>query len=126
MNELSVSEGNTASAEDINVMKDGPEDSQPATQTLSKRAQKRAAKAAFLAEKKLERRAREKAARKEKKRQKREAGEGWYEDEEPSQKKLKRAGPAQPFDARVVIDLGFDDMMTDKVHAHILKMYTLS
>lgn len=85
-------------------------------QGLSKNAQKRAAKAAFLAEKKLERRAREKAAKKEKKRQKREAGEGWYEDEEPSTKKLKREGPVQSFNARVVVDLGFDDMMTDKVH----------
>ena len=118
MSEVGAFDRDTASAEDTNSMKEKPEDARVATQALSKSAQKRAAKTAFLAEKKLERRAREKAARKEKKKQKREAGESWYEDEEPSKKKLKRAGPAQPFNARVVVDLGFDDMMTDKVHIH--------
>ena len=96
------------------------------TQPLSKKAQKRAAKQAYLVEKKLERRVREKEAKKEKKRQRRErqeriaAGEEVSEDDElvdiqPEKKKARRDGPSKPFNARVVVDLGFDDLMSEKV-----------
>ena len=91
---------------------------------LSKKAQKRAARHARFAEQKLERRVKEKQAKKEKKRikaQKRNTGE--LEDceaeaEEEKRRMMKRAktGDGQkPFGATVCVDLGFDDMMTDKV-----------
>ena len=98
---------------------------QPATvaQPLSKKAQKRAAKAAYLAEQKKERRAAEKERKKEKKRilaEKRAAGE-LDEEEEARLKKKRRTGdgPKRPFTARVVVDLGFDDMMTENVSARL-------
>lgn len=82
---------------------------------LSKNALKKAAKAERFAAYKLERRAKEKEARKEKKRiyaEKRAAGELEDDDEhERAQKKKIKLD----FGGRVVIDLGFDDKMTDKV-----------
>jgi tRNA (guanine9-N1)-methyltransferase len=75
---------------------------------LSKSAQKKALKAERLAAHKLERRAREKIAKKDKKRvraQKRAAGQ-------PVDEKLKTT---LSFGGRVIVDLGFDDLMTDKV-----------
>lgn len=90
---------------------------------LSKNAQKKAAKAARFAAIKPERRAREREIRKEKKRLKRaadaeadaELGEG-----EGSRKRVKvehtaTRGPRTKFAARVVVDLGFDEMMSEKV-----------
>lgn len=86
---------------------------------LSKKAQKKLAKAAWLAERKKERRAVEKERRKEKKRafaEKRAAGELDPEDEERERKRLKvDKGPRTPFAARVVVDLGFDEKMTENV-----------
>ncbi|KAF7352372.1 SAM-dependent MTase TRM10-type domain-containing protein [Mycena venus] len=67
-----------------------------------------------IAATKLERRAREKLAKKEKKRikaEKRAAGELDSDDEPPKPKK-RRVGP--PFGGRVVVDLGFDEKMTEK------------
>jgi tRNA (guanine9-N1)-methyltransferase len=84
---------------------------------LSKKAQKRALKMGRLEERKIERRVREKAAKKEKKRQRAEriaAGEQVSEDER-SQKRAKTNCIRRPFAARVVLDLGFDDKMSDKV-----------
>ncbi len=84
---------------------------------LSKKAQKRALKMTKLEERKVERRAREKAAKKEKKRKRAEkvaAGEQVSEDER-SQKRANVHGTKQPFAGRVVLDLGFDDKMSDKV-----------
>ncbi|KAG2156368.1 guanine-1-methyltransferase-domain-containing protein [Suillus clintonianus] len=79
------------------------------SQPLSKNAQKRVAKAARLQEQKVERRAREKEAKKRKRRERAQAG-----DAEP-RKRRKMGGLDQTsFAAQVVIDLGFDDMMTDK------------
>ena len=83
---------------------------------LSKKAQKKALKAERLASQKPERRAREKQAKKEKKRvlaQKRAAGELDECEDERRRAKRPKTGPA--FGGRVVVDLGFDDMMTDKV-----------
>ena len=79
----------------------------------SKKAQKKLARAARYQEVKLERRAKEKERKKEKKRlareelaRKREAGEPVSEDEQP-RKRVKTN--AEPFGARLVIDLGFDN-----------------
>ena len=72
---------------------------------------------AGMEERKLERRAKEKAAKKEKKRKRAEriaAGEQLSEDE-MSQKRAKVNQVKEPFAARVVLDLGFDDKMSDKV-----------
>ncbi|KAJ7693822.1 guanine-1-methyltransferase-domain-containing protein [Mycena rosella] len=79
----------------------------------SKSSLKKAAKREKIAVLKLERRAKEKLAKKEKKRvkaEKRAAGE-LDEDDEPQHKKRK-VGP--PFGGRVIIDLGFDEKMTEK------------
>ncbi|KAJ6561477.1 guanine-1-methyltransferase-domain-containing protein [Mycena vulgaris] len=79
----------------------------------SKSSLKKAAKREKFAAQKLERRARERLARKEKKRakaEKRAAGE--LDEEDEPQPKKRRVGP--PFGGRVVVDLGFDDKMTEK------------
>lgn len=94
--------------------------SEPApTQPLSKKAQKKLARAARTAELKLERRAAEKERKKEKKRllaQKRAAGELDAQDVQAARKKRRTGeGPRTAFGARVVVDLGFDDMMTENV-----------
>lgn len=100
-----------------NIASEAPavaESDQPAPP--SKSSLKKAARREKFAAQKLERRAKEKLARKEKKRvkaEKRAAGE-LDEDEEPQPKK-RRVGP--PFGGRVVIDLGFDEKMTEKVCA---------
>lgn len=78
-------------------------------QPLSKKAQKRAAKAARLQEQKVERRAREKEAKKRKRRERAQAG-----DAEPRKRRKMGGFDQTSFAAQVVIDLGFDDMMTDK------------
>jgi len=94
---------------------------------LSKKAQKRALKMARLAERKVERRAKEKAAKKEKKRKRAEriaAGEQLSEDE-MTQKRAKMNQPKIPFAARVVLDLGFDDQMTDRVR-DVYLLYSMS
>ena len=86
-------------------------------QPLSKNAQKRIARAARIAEQKKERRAYEKEKKKEKKRElaaKRAAGE-LDEEQEGPRKKARLEGPRTPFGARIVVDLGFDDMMTENV-----------
>lgn len=83
---------------------------------LSKNALKKARKAELIAERKLERRAREREKRKEKKRQRSEriaAGED-VSDDGRSKKRAKLSAPKAPFGARVVVDLSFDDKMSDK------------
>ncbi|KDN40845.1 hypothetical protein RSAG8_07863, partial [Rhizoctonia solani AG-8 WAC10335] len=89
-----------------------------AASTLSKSAQKRLAKAERFAQFKFERRAREKEqkAAKRKEREERIAAGG---DPGPSDAKKRRVsregeGPIRPFNARIVIDLGFDEKMTEK------------
>lgn len=101
------------------------EETEPVTAApLSKKGQKKLARAARYQEAKLERRAKEKERKKEKKRlareetaRKREAGEPVSEDERP--RKRAKTTVAEPFGARVVVDLGFDDKMTDKVRLKI-------
>jgi hypothetical protein len=114
-------DGLAKSTEDIQPF---PEVSSQVTAPLSKNAQKKAAKAARFAAQKHERRAKEKESKKEKKRmkaQKRAAGEldeEEVQEEEEKKRMMKRArtGAGQnPFGARVCVDLGFDNMMTDKV-----------
>lgn len=86
------------------------------TTPMSKNAIKKAAKAARLAALKLERRAREKELKKEKKRiraEKRAIGELDDVDEEGMKRRMKR--PKLQFGGIVVVDLGFDSMMNDKV-----------
>ncbi|KAF8638591.1 hypothetical protein AX17_002132 [Amanita inopinata Kibby_2008] len=85
------------------------------TPQISKNARKKAAKAEKYAAYKLERRAREKEARKEKKRLRADmqaAGELDEDDEEERRQKRKKT--KIEFGGRVVIDLGFDDKMSDK------------
>lgn len=85
------------------------------TKVLSKSAMKKIARAERYAASKLERRAREKEAKKEKKRikaQKRAAGEP-DEDEDNNNRRRKRA--RLQFGGKVVIDLDFDKMMSEKV-----------
>ncbi|KAF8897906.1 guanine-1-methyltransferase-domain-containing protein, partial [Infundibulicybe gibba] len=92
---------------------------------LSKSAAKKAARAERYAATKLERRAKEKAAKRAKKQEralKRAAGELDSDDnaaeERARHKKRLRAttadGATHPFGGRIVLDLGFDDMMNDK------------
>jgi len=89
---------------------------------LSKNAQKRLLKAQRKEESRVGRRAHEKALKKAKKaerREKRARGE-LDDDEEETGRQGKRQkpsheGPKQKFEARLVIDLGFDDTMTDRV-----------
>jgi tRNA (guanine9-N1)-methyltransferase len=102
---------------------------QAASAPLSKNAQKKARKAAFHAERKLERRAREKEAKKEKKRKRAEriaAGEEVSDDGGGTRKRTKATNAESnitPFDARVVIDLGFDDKMSEKVRTTLMYWY---
>lgn len=101
--------------------------SQSEPQPLSKKAQKKLRKAEFLAERKLERRAREKEKKKEKKRERAEriaAGEDVdtaAEDDGRAKKraKLSHGAPRNAFGARVVVDLGFDDKMSEKVRCFL-------
>lgn len=87
---------------------------QSESHSLSKNALKKAARAERFAAYKLERRAKEKEAKKEKKRvlqAKRAAGE----IDEDENKKRRSKKPKLHFDGRVVVDLGFDDKMNEKV-----------
>lgn len=84
---------------------------------LSKNAQKRLLKEARRAEQRVERKAKDRLLKKEKQRvkaEKRAAGEPLDEGEERGKKRAMIQRPKR-FDARVVIDLGFDDKMNDKV-----------
>jgi len=94
---------------------DGPTDSPDSPPRLSKKAIKKAAQAERLAATKIERRAREKEAKKEKRRviaAKRAAGEL---DEENSEKDKRRKKPRLNWGGKVVVDLGFDERMSEKV-----------
>lgn len=93
------------------------------TKPMSKNAIKKAAKAERLAALKLERRAREKEAKKEKKRiraEKRAAGELDDAEEEEMKRRMKRSKVQLEFGGTVVVDLGFDSMMNDKVRTIIM------
>lgn len=101
----------------------GTPDTSEVTAPLSKSAQKRLAKSERFAQIKLERRAREKEE-KAAKRKEREEREAAGEDAGPPEAKKRRVtregqGPVRPFDARIVIDLGFDEKMTEKVSLDI-------
>lgn len=104
---LPVPDGPSISSEEITV------------ETISKKAQKKAAKAARYAELKVERRAREK----ERKKLKRAAAQPSPHDEDGAVPRPKRVKPdpssQAKFGARLVIDLGFDSKMTEKVCAQL-------
>lgn len=105
-----------APSEPFPVAAGGPEPS-AAPLPMSKNAQKKAAKAERYAAQKLERRAKEKEAKREKKRvlaAKRAAGE-LDEGAGQARKRARIGGPGRGFGGRVVVDLGFDDMMSEKV-----------
>lgn len=86
---------------------------------LSKNAQKRLLKNARLAELKKERRAAEKEKRKQKKREQyaREVAEAEAAGEGGGPRKKARTdlGPKRPFGARIVVDLAFDELMSENV-----------
>ena len=86
-------------------------------QGLSKKAQKRAAKAARLHELKLERRTREKEARKRKRRERAQAVANGECDANvaPKRRRTNVNDGNTTFKARIIVDLGFDELMTDKV-----------
>lgn len=112
--------------ENDTVEKSTPPENASESIVLSKKAQKRALKMARLEERKMERRAKERAAKKEKKRKRAErlaAGEQLSEDERQKRAKVDRA--KDPFAARVVLDLGFDDKMSDKVRG-VLAFHSMS
>jgi tRNA (guanine9-N1)-methyltransferase len=108
--------------------------------SISKNAQKRLMKAQKREQQKVERRAREKVAKAAKKEAKRKRGE---EDEDRSSKKRKfddgaleegdemkdhtvqKQQPREriPFGSKIVIDLGFDDKMTERVRISSSKLY---
>jgi tRNA (guanine9-N1)-methyltransferase len=92
----------------------------------SKSAQKKAARAARYAQVKLQRRANEKEAKKLKKRiraEKRAAGEL---DQDGAEIHRQRKKPRVIFGGKVVVDLGFDDLMSDKVQNILLCILTLA
>lgn len=94
----------------------------PATQTLSKNQQRKLERQEKLAATKHERRAREKAARKERQAEKRRMVEEEGADpvEIGLRKKARISGSVKrPFNATIIIDLGFDDKMTAKVSDHL-------
>lgn len=84
----------------------------PAEPPLSKNAQKRILKAAKRMEFRLVRRAKERQARKAKKRA-RAIEEAEQDPSQPISKKPKLV--QTPFDARIVVDLAFDELMSAKV-----------
>lgn len=115
----------TASQDDDD---DGTEHTTP---TLSKKAQKKLRKAERLAALKTERRAREKAAKKEKRKEKaakRAAGEedpasspsAWTRPSKRARLQAEDTSSKLTFGARVVVDLGFDHLMNDKVRVTTL------
>ncbi|CAE6455859.1 unnamed protein product [Rhizoctonia solani] len=109
----------TTAAEQTNgdIASEPPAGSEP-TPALSKSAQKRLAKAERFAQLKLERRAREKEQKAAKRKEREEQIAAGLEPG-PSDAKKRRVsregqGPVCPFNARIVIDLGFDEKMTEK------------
>ncbi|KAG7097388.1 hypothetical protein E1B28_004738 [Marasmius oreades] len=85
--------------------------------TLSKSAMKKTARKQALQEHKKERRAREKEMRKEKKKtlhQKRLAGELDEDEKALLEQRRKKRRKLEPFGGRVVVDLGFDEKMSEK------------
>ena len=85
---------------------------------LSKRALKKAAQKKRYSEYRTKRRAREKEAKREKQRikaEKRAAGELDDDDDLDEQESRHKKKIKLEFGGKVVIDLGFDDKMTDKV-----------
>jgi hypothetical protein len=109
--------------EPVSLMESPADKTSPEPAAMSKSAMKKAAKAQFFAEGKAERRAKEKERRKANKRtlaEKRAAGE-LDEDEEAhlarqrKRRRLAKETDRDTFPGRIIVDLGFDDKMSDKV-----------
>ncbi|KAJ3972134.1 guanine-1-methyltransferase-domain-containing protein [Lentinula raphanica] len=113
----------TNDAQAGNISAPDPDSNGPQTQVkMSKNAMKKAAKAERYQAFKLERRAREKQMQKEKKKikaQKRAAGEldDSVEVEEKARKRQKTSG----FGGKVVLDLAFDELMSEKVRMFLTR-----
>ncbi|KAI5481488.1 tRNA (guanine-N1-)-methyltransferase [Pseudohyphozyma bogoriensis] len=92
-----------------------PTDGEPVTETpmLSKNAAKKLAKRLAFEAQRGEKRARERAMRKEKAAEKRKLVELGV-IEAPVNKKLAKQRPKTPFNARIVLDLGFDELMNER------------
>ncbi|KAM0756171.1 hypothetical protein T439DRAFT_351887 [Meredithblackwellia eburnea MCA 4105] len=90
-------------------------DSPDAAPPLSKSAAKRLLRQQKFEQEKPLRRAREKAMKKEKAAQKRKLVElGVIEKPLTKRQQMQQRGPRRPFNARIVIDVGFDDLMNEK------------
>lgn len=88
--------------------------------TLSKNARKRLLKAERFAGSKAERRARDKEKKRERAEKRRAGDPAALEDAEQRRVKRRKVenaklGPKTVFQARIVVDLAFDDLMTEKV-----------
>ncbi|THV08197.1 hypothetical protein K435DRAFT_771760 [Dendrothele bispora CBS 962.96] len=110
----SVAEDSALETTEIELNTDSQTENAPGP-APSKKSLKKAKKLEAIRESRLRKRAQEKEARKEKKREKarkRDAGEldDTAEQEEQAAKKRKTSG----FGGKVVIDLGFDDLMSEK------------
>lgn len=115
--DVQVPEGASESVEDKAVSTAEAASSMDASKpTLSKHQQRKIARQERLLATKSERRAREKAAKKERKAEKRRLVEEEGADPyEIGLKKVKKVKTVHKFNANVVIDLGFDDKMSEKV-----------
>ncbi|KAG8877832.1 tRNA (guanine(9)-N(1))-methyltransferase [Tulasnella sp. 331] len=101
--------------EATDIANDANNDETSPAPVISKNAQKRLLKEARRAEQRIERKAKDKLIKKEKQRikaEKRAAGEALGEGEERARK--RPLIQKQPFNARIVIDLGFDEKMFER------------
>ena len=124
---MSTNEATISELATVNLTPAETPEASGSTAPLSKSAQKRLARSERFAQVKLERRAREKEE-KAAKRKEREEREAAGEDVGPPEAKKRRVtregeGPVKPFGARIVIDLGFDEKMTEKVSLRILTQF---
>lgn len=109
----------TSSIEEAVTTTASGDDAQFAAVPLSKNAQKRLLKQQKFEAIKHERRHKERERKRERVAERRRLAEQGIVDPAEAlaraNKKLRLSGPKQPFDARVVIDCAFDELMNDRV-----------